>query len=592
MKSKWVCFAFALLLLGGCVSGHQIRQLKAASQQTRHSVKKNQAELRVLHGQQKQIAALLLNLERSETQIKEQLQQLSRELRQQRVQQGHIRARLTKVESRSGGSNAAIFISPGTNGHGPLRPVMTHAEQTAKNWATGQAKPPAPSAVPGPLEGLTYGAFNRIAFHGTSLEWNGRDDFNLQLYPAGYRYARPIRVWLRKGDKFFRVQPSPTQFSWPSGIAKGLPKSIPLAGFSVARTGQGHSSRYPFLKFLGASYFRGAGEGQPFGAVARAVAINTAVPNQSESFPHFDEFWLAPRLLGNSMHLGIVALLRGSFVAGAYRFLVLPGRSLQMKVQSMLFLEKHVNRVGFAPATSMYLQGPADINRPMPQASAVHDSDGLLVHADHRWVWHPLDNPDRLQVIRIPVHDLKGYGLLQRDRRYEDYALTDGNYRRRPSLWITPESNWGSGNIVLVELPAKHASNDNIVAFFSPAKMPKLKQPIRLNYRMVWARSGPKHPGLAKVTHTRAVSLGNDQILYSIDFEGGDLKALPAWLKLHARVKPPKGIDISGVRLRKAGKQWRLRFQASGKSTHAVRAWIQYQGRDLTEQWMDQVAHP
>ena len=52
----------------------------------------------------------------------------------------------------------------------------------------------------------------------------------------------------------------------------------------------------------------------------------------------------------------------------------------------------------------------------------VHDSDGLLMHMNNGEIlWRPLDNPPvmRHQIFHAP--DIRGFGLLQRERSFAAY---------------------------------------------------------------------------------------------------------------------------------------------------------------------------
>ncbi len=64
--------------------------------------------------------------------------------------------------------------------------------------------------------------------------------------------------------------------------------------------------------------------------------------------------------------------------------------------------------------------------------------------------WRPLDNPPttRHQVFHAP--NIKGYGLLQRERNFAAYQDMFNLYHQVPSVWVEPDGNWGDGDLHLL----------------------------------------------------------------------------------------------------------------------------------------------
>ena len=78
-----------------------------------------------------------------------------------------------------------------------------------------------------------------------------------------------------------------------------------------------------------------------------------------------------------------------------------------------------IKTIGLAPLTSMFWFGKNTERKFDDYRTEVHDSDGLLVHMGNGEVfWRPLDNPPatRHQVFHAP--NIKGFGLLQRERNF------------------------------------------------------------------------------------------------------------------------------------------------------------------------------
>ena len=82
---------------------------------------------------------------------------------------------------------------------------------------------------------------------------------------------------------------SPDCFDYKNAaLAETLPPDLGFSGFRVM---DGRGKETDWLAFQGASYFRTSGEDNQYGASARGIAINTAMP-EPEEFPRFVEFWL------------------------------------------------------------------------------------------------------------------------------------------------------------------------------------------------------------------------------------------------------------------------------------------------------------
>jgi glucans biosynthesis protein len=223
---------------------------------------------------------------------------------------------------------------------------------------------------------------------------------------------------------------------------------------------------------LGASYFRVVGKDQVYGLSARGMAIDTALPS-GEEFPRFTEFWIERPKPGEKQ-LVIFALLDSPRATGAYRLTLRPGTDTIVDVKSQMYLRDKVTKLGIAPLTSMFLFGANQPSKVLNYRRELHDSSGLSIHAGNgEWIWRPLNNPKHLSVSNFTVENPRGFGLLQRGRNFSHYEDLDDNYDKRPSAWIEPEGDWGKGSVDLVEIPTADETNDNIVAFWSPEKLPE-----------------------------------------------------------------------------------------------------------------------
>lgn len=279
------------------------------------------------------------------------------------------------------------------------------------------------------------------------------------------------------------------------------------------------------IVFHGASYFRALGAGQIYGLSARGLAIDSGVPDVVEEFPVFTDFWIGkPRPGAGSMKF--YALLDSKRVAGAYEFIVTPGRRTTVSVRARLYARASMDTPGLAPLTSMFWFGK---NADRPQGDPrpqVHDSDGLMVHAgEGARYWRPLQNPRRILNTDVKVVNPSRFGLVQRERAISAYEDFEARYHERPSCWIEPVGEWGAGHVRLVELPTRTEYEDNVVAYWVPDQKPEPGKAFEFAYKMYWALDQPGEEKLARVESTRIGHLpgGGAGQLFWIDFAGADL---------------------------------------------------------------------
>ena len=344
--------------------------------------------------------------------------------------------------------------------------------------------------------------------------------------------------------------------------------------------------------FLGASYFRAVGKDQRYGLSARGLAVDT-VGGHGEEFPRFTEYWLEKPAPG-ATSLVIDALLDSKSVTGAYRFVVTPGADTVIDVQSRLYLRQGVATLGVAPLTSMFFSGE---NQPQPGdfRPEVHDSDGLMVETGAgEWLWRPLSNPKRTLTTSFAMSSVKGFGLMQRDRAYTSYEDDEARYELRPSAWIVPQGDWGAGRVELVQLNTVDETNDNIVAYWVPARLPAHGEPLDFAYQMRWQRLREQHPPGAWATQSRigrsfaTLPRGEEQLI--VDFTGPSLASLKSDAKVQAVVTGVANVDIvsTNVYRDEATAEWRLalRFkQRVADQPVELRAFLQLGNDILSETW-------
>ncbi len=134
-----------------------------------------------------------------------------------------------------------------------------------------------------------------------------------------------------------------------------------------------------------------------------------------------------------------------------------------------------------------------------------------------------MNNPRDLQISSFSDQRPRGFGLMQRARRYDDFEDAEASYQRRPSLWIEPIGDWGKGGVELVEIPTDKEINDNIVAYWRPDGATSAGTPLRFSYRMRWTDEVLPPPGLLWVSASRAgLSFDQKRRLFVVDFRASD----------------------------------------------------------------------
>jgi glucans biosynthesis protein len=304
--------------------------------------------------------------------------------------------------------------------------------------------------LPQVFDGMDWDKWRQIRFRPErSLLRGGGSKFSLQLFHLGYLFTRPVTISVGREGIFTPIPYSTDLFEYGSlSLPRRLPIDLGFAGFRIHYPLNDPKENDELISFLGSSYFRWLGRDQKYGLSARGLAINTGKLDNNEEFPYFRELWVDARD-AKSDYVTIYALLNSPSVTGAYQLDVKPGQYSSVDVTARLFARRTVDRLGIAPLTSMYFLGENDRhmndrNRYDEFRPELHDSDGLLMHlASGEWVWRPLKNPLVQEVQLFDARGIKGFGLMQRDRRFESYQDIELNYEQRPSYWIEPTSDWG-----------------------------------------------------------------------------------------------------------------------------------------------------
>jgi glucans biosynthesis protein len=449
---------------------------------------------------------------------------------------------------------------------------------------------------PKALQQIGYDRYRDIRYKADRAVWRKeRLPFELQFFHQGLYYDRPVRISEIDGRAVRELKFSPDDFDYGDNkVDTESFRDLGFAGFRVHFPVNRPAYKDEVLVFLGASYLRALGKGQRYGLSARGLAIDTGLIS-GEEFPRFTDFWIV-RPTASARELVIYALLNSRRATGAYRFVLKPGAETLIDTKARLYLRENVPKLGVAPLTSMFYFGenqPADHDDYRPE---VHDSDGLsIASGTGEWIWRPLVNPKRLLVTSFSMSNPQGFGLMQRDRKFERYEDLEVRHELRPSLWIEPKGNWGAGRIELVQIPTPDETNDNVVAYWVPDKLPAPGSLLALDYVQRWQMESDTRPPLAWVEQTRRGRGGyaraaDGSIGLVVDFVG------PALSKLgpDARVEGVVSVDGNGELLERTTYRnevtggWRVNLRLKrvddGRPVE-LRAYLKNDSSTLSETW-------
>ena len=400
---------------------------------------------------------------------------------------------------------------------------------------------------------LNYDQYRSIRFRNDAAIWSGENrSFTVDLFYPGFIFNVPVNINLVVSKMARRVVFTNDLFESDANALVATGPDAAYSGFRVRTPLNRPDVMDEFLVFQGASYFRAVARGQQYGLSARGLAVRTARA-EGEEFPAWTDFWIE-RPPQKAERVVIHAILQSRSVVGAYTFAARPGNDTVIDVDATLFARTELTAFGIAPLTSMFLFDSSNRARFDDYRTAVHDSDGLqIVNGRGERIWRPLANPASLQISAFLDDNPKGFGLLQRKRRFEDFEDAEALYHQRPSLWIEPKGEWGAGHVELVEIPSDREIHDNVVAYWQPKVPLAPGQKASFSYRARFTAE-PLDATLARVVATRSgASLQNqDQRSFVIDYRGrgtppADLKPevwSSAGAVLNARAHLIDGTDI------------------------------------------------
>jgi glucans biosynthesis protein len=458
-------------------------------------------------------------------------------------------------------------------------------------------------AIPDAVKNLNWDQYQAIRYRADHALWApDRLWFQMRFFHLGLFFVSAVRMHEVVNGQAQEIAYDSEMFDYGKSGLMGsqLPDDLGFAGFQVYF----HSDfTRDLAAFLGASYFRAVGGEMQYGLSARGLAIDTGLA-RPEEFPAFTSFWFE-RPSRDSGQVAVYALLDSPSATGAYRFYIFPGATLVMDVDAAVYPRKPIERIGIAPLTSMFQYGENDRRMASDWRPEIHDSDGLAMWSGSgEWIWRPLANPPALRFNSYSDENPRGFGLLQRDRDFNNYQDDGAYYDLRPSLWVEPKSAWGKGAVQLLELPTVDETFDNIVAFWNPAQKPKPGEELLYGYRLYWGARMPFSTQLAQVVATRTGVggiIGQKRSYFSwrfvVDFAGANFAMLGKDTTVEPVITASRGdIEITSARPLYAVRGYRAMFDLKPNDNSVepinLRLYLRARGQPLTETWLYQWTPP
>ncbi len=392
-------------------------------------------------------------------------------------------------------------------------------EQVAAQLALKPYEPPTQNLDPF-FEGLKYDGHRKIIFEGKKALFGDLGETpRVEFFHPGWMFKKPVVFYNMQGAKTVDVPFDRSHFNYHDlEVPANARNPVGYAGFKVLAPDSLIGRPFEFMVFMGASYYRAVTTELGYGISARGVAVNT-IGGEPEEFPDFTHFWFQEPKPGEKS-FKLLALLNGPSITGAYEIIAEPGRATTMNIKATLHLRKPVKMLGIAPFSSMFWFGENSNPKPYDFRPEVHDSDGLQIEIKGGpSIWRPLEVSRDLRLSIFETDALKGFGLAERDRDFNNFQDLEAMYHRRPAVWVEPVSGFGKGAVTLVELSTGEETWDNIVAMWKPDTLPATPQePLKVEYKLNWLDQHEPESLCKVVSSRRGFVMDSDDHLYVIDF--------------------------------------------------------------------------
>jgi glucans biosynthesis protein len=416
---------------------------------------------------------------------------------------------------------------------------------------------------------LGESVFKEITFKDSDRLWPGEGFFEVGFLHPGSVYDQTVFINVVDEGKVHPVPFRPNLFNYPdpSLPVRVAENTLGFSGFALYFPGQNSEVKERGVVFQGASNFQAMARQADLGLASRGLIIDPALP-EGEQYPYFRQFWLV-KPKPEDRQMTVYALLDASGLTGAFEFVIKPGTSMVMEVSAVLFSrpgQSWPRKLGLAPVSGMYLFSEKENGSPYDWRPEVHSADALIYSTDSEtWFHRPLSNPRRLMSTFFKDMPLTGYGLIQKDEKFDHYQDIGARYERRAWVFVEPGQGFGSGHLELLEIPSSREIHENIQAFWvRDMSSQNGSRELRYDYKLYWTPPGSTPHQLGRVVANRLLINTNPETAeFIVDFESDSLNALSGETGLASQVEPEGNFLVLEKRLFKnpVTGGWRLRFK-------------------------------
>lgn len=490
------------------------------------------------------------------------------------------------------GSLASLWPAPSLAANSGTPPQAAFDPGALERQAAALATAPyhaTNASLPAPFATLKPAQYQAIHAKQSAWIWpGGGHGFMIEPLHRGPIFANPVELNIVNAGQITPISYSPAMYDYGGlKIPDGL-SDIGFSGFAIHAT-DAANVRHKLAEFQGASFFRAITPGQHYGITARALSIRTA-DVRGEEFPQFRSFWIETPLPG-AASLRFHALIDSPSAAALVHFTLHAGDATIIDVETLVYARVPLDHFGLGAMAGAYFYGPLAAHAADQLRPQVHQIDGLSLNtAAKEWIWRPVTNRRTLQVSVFADNNPRGFGLLQRDRRFGDYEDETHHDETTPSLWVEPLGAWGNGGLELVEIPSSAEDNANIVVAFRPAATLDSGAMLRFAYRQFWCWQPPEKAPLAGVAKTIG-GLGNktNWRAFVVEFRDDAFGQADAGAGLVAKIAVNPGrLEDQSLAVDRATKTVRVQFEINpdGANMCELRLVLVKAGHNISETWL------